>query len=181
MSLKPQRLSRRTIYENPWVNLYVDAVHFPDGRIIEQHHVLEFEKEAVAVVVENADRDILFVHAYRYVTDSIEWEIPAGGVDVGESIIDTAIREVREESGYDLVSGRVMYSYYPMNGIANKRFHIVRGTAGEHHGTFDKNEINTVQWRSFQEIHAMIRQQEIHDGFTLTALLLYTMMAGHNS
>ena len=51
MSLRPKRLSRTIIYENPWVNLYVDAVRFPDGRVIEQHHVLEFEKEAVAVVV----------------------------------------------------------------------------------------------------------------------------------
>ncbi len=179
--MKPQQLSRRTIYENPWVNLYVDAVRFPDGHIIEQHHVLEFEKEAVAVVVENADRDILFVHAYRHVTDSIEWEIPAGGVAAGESTSDTAIREVQEESGYDLVNCRVMYTYYPMNGMANKRFHIVRGTAGEQHGTCDKHEIETVQWRSLQEVHGMIRQQQIHDGFTLTALLFYTMMVGHGS
>ena len=44
--MKPQRLARTIIYENPWVNLYLDKVRFPDGRIIEKHHLLDFEKEA---------------------------------------------------------------------------------------------------------------------------------------
>lgn len=35
----PKRLDRTIIYENPWVNLYVDKVLFPDGRLIEKHHL----------------------------------------------------------------------------------------------------------------------------------------------
>ena len=62
---QPERLARTIIYENPWVNLYVDKVRFPDGRIIEKHHLLDFEKEAVAALVENSRGEILFVHAYR--------------------------------------------------------------------------------------------------------------------
>lgn len=46
--MKPKQLSRTVIYENPWVNLYADKVRFPGGRIIEKHHVLDFETEAVA-------------------------------------------------------------------------------------------------------------------------------------
>jgi ADP-ribose pyrophosphatase len=118
MPIKPQRLSRTVIYENPWVNLYVDAVRFPDGRVIDHHHVLEFDKEAVAMVVENTQHDVLFIHSYRYVTDSLEWEIPAGAVEPGESITDAARREVREETGYDLLDCQPIYTYYPMNGIA---------------------------------------------------------------
>ena len=98
--MKPKRLSRTVIYENPWVNLYVDKVRFPDGRIIEQHHLLDFEKEAVAALVENSEGQVLLVHVYRYTTDTIEWEIPAGSVEEGESILEAARREVWEESGY---------------------------------------------------------------------------------
>ncbi len=90
--MKPKQLSRTVIYENPWVNLYADKVEFPGGRIIEKHHVLDFETEAVAVLVENDQDQLLFVHSYRYVTDSIEWEIPAGGIDEGESIFEGARR-----------------------------------------------------------------------------------------
>jgi ADP-ribose pyrophosphatase len=88
--MKPERLSRTVVYENPWVNLYIDKVQFPDGRIIEKHHLLDFEKEAVAVLVENVQSQILLVHVYRYTTDTIEWEIPAGVVEDGESILEAA-------------------------------------------------------------------------------------------
>ncbi len=175
MSPKPQQLSRRVIYENPWVNLYVDAVRFPDGRIIDEHHVLDFEMESVAVVVENTDRDVLFIQSYRYVTDSLEWEIPAGWIDSGESVMDTAIREVREETGYELLNGQPVYSYYPMNGIANKRFHVVHGHVGELQGAFDRNEVKEVRWMPRHEVQDMIRRQQIQDGYALTALLLHFM------
>lgn len=177
MLLKPQQLSRTVIYENPWVNLYVDAVRLPEGRVIDQYHVLDFEKESVAAVVENAEHDVLFIQSYRYVTDSLEWEIPAGWIDAGESALDAAIREVREETGYDLLKCQLLYTYYPMNGIANKRFHIVGGHAGEQQGAFDRNEVRAVRWVSRPEVQAMIQQQQIHDGFALTALLLHLMRA----
>jgi len=171
--MKPKRLSRTVIYENPWVNLYVDRVQFPDGRIIEKHHVLEFEKEAVAVVVEDAHGRILLVRAYRYTTDTIEWEVPAGIVEPGESILEAARREVREESGYETEGHELIYTYYPINGISNKVFHVVRSRGAEGTGVFDRNEVEEYRWVSRAEIQAMIRDRAVRDGYTLTALLLY--------
>jgi ADP-ribose pyrophosphatase len=178
--MKPQRLSRTVIYENPWVNLYVDRVQFPGGRIIEKHHVLEFDKEAVAVVVENAQGQILLVHVYRYTTDSLEWEVPAGIVERGESIIEAAKREVQEESGYETTDHELFYTYYPMNGISNKVFHIVHSHAARGTGVFDRNEVKEYRWVSKPEIHEMIRDRRLKDGYTLTALLLHlTGLIGH--
>ena len=173
--MKPRRLSRTAIYENPWVNLYVDRVQFPGGRIIEKHHVLEFEKEAVAVLVENAQDQILLVHVYRYTTDSIEWEVPAGIIDPGEALIEAAEREVLEESGYETVDHEIIYTFYPMNGISNKVFHIVRSRATRGTGVFDPNEVKEFRWISKPEIQRMIRDRQIKDGYTLTALLLHLM------
>src|SRR3990167_5543518 len=123
--MKPKRLSRSVIYENPWVNLYVDKVQFPDGRIIDKHHLLDFEKEAVAILIENSSNQILLVNVYRYATNTIEWEIPAGGIDKGESVIKAAEREALEETGYKTDNHKQIYTYYPMNGISNKVYHIL--------------------------------------------------------
>lgn len=171
--MKPKRLSRMVIYENPWVNLYVDKVQFPDGRIIEKHHLLDFEKEAVAVLVENAQSQILFVHAYRYAIDTIEWEIPAGVLENGESILEAAEREVQEESGYETTNHELIYTYYPMNGISNAVFHIVRCQSTRKTGDFDRNEVKEFKWVARQEIQEMVEHKLIKDGFSLTALLLY--------
>jgi hypothetical protein len=46
----PERLARKVVYQSEWVNLYVDKVQFPSGRIIEHHHLLDFEYPAVTVI-----------------------------------------------------------------------------------------------------------------------------------
>jgi ADP-ribose pyrophosphatase len=176
--MKPKRLSRTVIYENPWVNLYIDKVQFPGGRIIDKHHLLDFEKEAVGVLVENEQGQILLVHAYRYTTDTIEWEIPTGGVEKDESILEAARREVWEESGYETINHELIYTYYPQNGISNQVFHIARSQATRKTGDFDRNEVKEFKWVSKEEIQGMIRDELIKGGFSLTALLLHFSQTG---
>jgi ADP-ribose pyrophosphatase len=168
---KPVRLARRTIYENSWVSLYVDRVRFPGGRVIEAHHVLHFDKEAVASIVENARGDVLLVEAYRYVVDAIQWELPAGSIDPGEAIVEAAAREVREESGYATTTHRLVSSFEPINGIGDKVHHLVHCRAVGEPVDFDANEVRAVRWFSRGEIGESIRAGQVRDGYTLTGLL----------
>lgn len=170
---KPQRLRREVIYENRWVNLYADRVSFPGGRIIERHHILEFEIEAVATIMENSEGQILLAEVYRYPTDSIDWEIPAGGIELGEAILEASKREILEETGYDSFGHELIYTFYPMNGIANKVFHIARCKAGAKIGEFDENEVRAVRWFDRAALIKAIQKCEIKDGYTLTGLLLH--------
>jgi len=172
--MKPKRLARSVIYEHPWVNLYVDRVQFPGGRIVEEHHVLEFDWPAVAALVENDQGQVLLVHVYRYTTDSIEWGVPAGRMEQDETVLQAAEREAREETGYETSGHELVYTYYPTNGISNKVFHIVRCRAGPKAGEFDRNEVQELRWASRAEISEMLRDGVVKDGLSLTALLLYT-------
>ena len=172
---KPVRLARRVIYENPWVSLYVDRVRFPGGRIVEAHHVLHFDKEAVAAVVEDERGQVLLVEAYRYVVDAIQWELPAGGIDPGEAILAAAAREVVEESGYRTVEHRLVASFEPINGIGDKVHHLVHCRAVGEPGAYDENEVRAVRWISRSEAAALIRRGEVRDGYTLTGLLWWLL------
>ena len=135
--------------------------------------LLDFDKEAVGVLVENEREEILLIQAYRYTTDTIEWGIPAGGVEKGESLLDAAKRETLEETGYEMDEVGLTYTYNPMIGISNKVFHIVKGRASRRAGDFDRDEVKAVAWRSVDEIRAMIDEKRIRDGLSLTALLLH--------
>jgi len=171
--MKPERLARNTIYESAWVNLYLDKVRFPNGLVIEKYHLLDFPRGAITAIVENESGNIIFVRVCRYTTGATEWELPAGGMEAGESEIEAARREVLEETGYSSENHRLIYSYYPMNGNANKLFHIVHCTAVEYVQDFDKDEVSETRWFTKEEVRQMINDNAVTDGFTLTALLLW--------
>jgi ADP-ribose pyrophosphatase len=177
-SLKPTLLSRKLIYKSRWVNLFVDKVQFPNGKIIEQHHLLDFDHAAVMAVVQDGDGRYLMVQVSRYPTSRAEWEFPAGSIEDGEEILEAARREVSEESGYELKQVSLLYSYNPMNGLANQVFHIVEGLAGEGNGTYDKEEISAVRWFTMEEIREMLRENAIRDGYTLISFLLHQQSFG---
>jgi ADP-ribose pyrophosphatase len=171
--MKPERLSRSIVYQSPWVNLYLDTVKFPNGLLIEEFHLLDFPHAAVTAIVADDSGSILFVRICRYTSGATEWELPAGGIEPGETEIDAARREVLEETGYTSDHHELIYSYYPMNGSANKRFHILRCKAIELIQDFDKNEVNETRWFTRDEVKQMIKDKVITDGFSLTALLLW--------
>ncbi|MDE2798984.1 MAG: NUDIX hydrolase [Gemmatimonadota bacterium] len=154
------------------MNLYADKVEFPQGRIIDRHYFLDFKKEAVAVLVENDDGQILMIESYRYTTDSIEWEIPAGGIEKGESVLEAARREVIEETGYDPSNMEVIYTFHPSNGISNQVFHIAKCLATGSQAEFDRNEVKSVRWFTRDEVRQLIKKKKLRDGFSLAALLL---------
>jgi len=70
------------------------------------------------VVVVNGQREILMIRR----TDNGNWAVPGGGMDLGESIIDTAVRETKEETGITCeITGLV--------GIYTNPRHVIRYTS----------------------------------------------------
>src|SRR5947209_4353356 len=93
------RLSRRLVYQNPWIVVYEDQVRRPDGHP-GIYGVVHYQNRAVAVVaVDDQDR-VLLVGQYRYPLDLYSWEIPEGGAGPGEDTLEAARRELREETGF---------------------------------------------------------------------------------
>ncbi len=171
--MKPERLSRNVIYQSAWVNLYRDKVKFPNGLVIDDFHLVDFPHAAVAAIVENDSGSIVFARICRYATGETNWELPAGRIEAGESILEAAKREVLEETGYTSDNHQLIYSYYPMAGSANILFHLARCRAVQQQQDFDKNEVTEIRWFTRDEVRRMIEDKVVKDGFTLSALLLW--------
>lgn len=170
---RPKLLERTTVYECDWLSVHRDRVELPSGTVLDACHVLDFPREAVAAVVENDAGDILLIRIHRHAVDREHWEIPAGGIDDGESILAAAEREVLEETGYRSTGHRHVSTYYSSVGISNQVFNIVFCRATVLAGTPDEDEVAGTRWASRAEVRKLIQDGEMMDGYSLTALLLF--------
>ena len=170
----PKRLSRKVVYESPWVNLYLDKIEYSNGFILDDMHLVHFDREAVGIVVQNENDDVLLIKSPRYHTQSIEWEIPAGLIDEGEEPIAAAIRETREETGYPVYDVKHVYKFNPSNGSSNQVFYIFKckTTLNSKNSEPDPLEVSDVKWVSKKEIFKMLQKNEINCGFSLVGLML---------
>jgi 8-oxo-dGTP pyrophosphatase MutT (NUDIX family) len=105
---------------------------------------------SVNVVVTNAAGEILLIRR----TDNGNWALPGGGVDIGESLPQAAIRETREETGVDCEITGLSGIYtdpghvilYTSNGEVRQEFSVVltaRATGGQ---PTPSSETSEVRW-----------------------------------
>ncbi len=91
-------LGSRPIYENAWIAVREDRVLRPDGQP-GIYGVVHFRHLAIGIVPLTDDGRTILVGQYRYPLDQYSWEIPEGGGAIGVDPLESAKRELREETG----------------------------------------------------------------------------------
>ncbi|MEO1448058.1 MAG: NUDIX hydrolase [Bacteroidota bacterium] len=84
-------------YQNPWIRVTEHQVISPGGKP-GIYGTVHFKNQAVGVVP-YVDGSIWMVGQYRYPLEMYSWEIPEGGSPHGEDPLETAKRELAEETG----------------------------------------------------------------------------------
>ncbi|MCW2714083.1 MAG: hydrolase [Frankiales bacterium] len=161
----------RSLYSSPWVSLGLVDVEVPGGERFD-HHVVRQARPAVGVVVHDPDRGVLLLWRHRFITGTWGWEVPAGGVDAGESPERGAAREVLEETGWEPGPLRPLHVYHPSNGLSDQRFELFAAEGARHVGDpSDPGESERVEWVPVARVRELVRSGQVTDGLSLSALL----------
>jgi 8-oxo-dGTP pyrophosphatase MutT (NUDIX family) len=165
-----RRLSRRTAYENAWIQVHHDEVTRPDGQP-GIYGVVHFRNRAIGVVaIDDRDRVIL-VGQYRYPLDRYSWEIPEGGVPFDEDSLEGARRELREETGIEAATWREIATLDLSNSISDEVGLLYLATdLTDGDAAPEATEELRLRRVPFDEVMALVDRGEIPDAMTQLAL-----------
>lgn len=177
-AVQPGQVASRRVYSGRIVKLDVDTVRFPDGSTGEMEMFRHPGAAAVIPVLggDAADPQILLIRQYRYATEGMIWEIPAGRLDPEEAPIDCAGRELLEETGAR--AGRIepLTMIYPTPGFCDERIHLFAAydlTVNEQDARREADEFLTVTPHSLSTVLGMIRDGAISDAKTICCVLYF--------
>ena len=113
----------RRAFDGRMLHVRVDDVTLPSGRT-SVREVIE-HPGSVIIVPLTSDDDVLMIRQFRHVTGKILLGLPAGLIDPGEEVLETARRELREETGHEAESLRLLTTVFASPGYTEERSSIV--------------------------------------------------------
>lgn len=96
---KWETIDSQYVIRRPWLTARCDTVRLPNGTIHPEYYVLEYPTW-INVIAITADGDFVMVEQYRHGLGDVFTELVAGVAEEGEAPMDTARRELLEETGY---------------------------------------------------------------------------------
>jgi len=163
--------SSKVVYDNPWISVIHNEVLQPDGQpgIYGKVH---FKNLAVGIVPIDQDGNTWIVGQYRFVLDQYTWEIPMGGCPVGTDPVETARRELIEETGIRAESFEKILELHLSNAVCDElgMAYVARGlTLGESEP--DGSEEIVLKKLPFEELYQMVLSGSITDALSCCAVL----------
>lgn len=164
--------SAREIYSNPWITLTEYDVLNPSGKpgIYGKVH---FKNTAVGIIPIDAEGNTYLVGQYRYVLDSWSWEIPEGGAPLGTDPLESARRELKEETGLTARRWTLLQRAHLSNSVSDEEAYIyVAEDLSPGVNALDDTEAGLVVKKlPIEEAIAMVLNGEITDSMSVIGLL----------
>ena len=115
----------------------------------------------VIVATDEADEHILINKEYRMSVGDYVYNFPAGLIDEGETRVTAAKRELKEETGLDLIAIEdKLYDSYSAIGFSNETNAVVIGKAtGKFSPSTSTFEEITAAWYSKEEVKALLKNK----------------------
>ena len=166
-------LERKKVYGSKFVNVYEDKIELPNGSVIDDYTVIE--KPSIVIIVATDEKgDVIILHEYKYAVGKTLLTLPAGHKKKEEMPIDTAKRELLEETGFsgdNFEELGILYDY-PTKDI--HKVYVVRATnvVQKEHTEHEETEGIHYQLITKEELKKQIKNKEWKTSSALAAITL---------
>jgi ADP-ribose pyrophosphatase len=163
----------RVVYRGPYFWMTTDEVHEPSG-IHTRRDVIHHNGSAVILAVDDSGSlpRVLLERQYRHAAKAYLWELPAGGMERGESELKAARRELLEETGYTAKNWRRIFKFYVSPGFLAETMAVFLAT-GLRAGKAQPEEDEIIHKRLLPLPSAvrMVMNGTIRDAKTISSVL----------
>ena len=162
--------AEKVVYDNPWINLTEYQVINPSGNpgIYGKVH---FKNIAIGIIPLDDELNTYLVGQYRFALEQYSWEIPEGGGPIGIDMLDSAKRELLEETGLKAESWTEIQRLHLSNSVSDELsiLYLARGLAQFEAEPEDTEQL-IVKKLPFEEVYQMVCRGEITDSMTIAAV-----------
>ena len=166
-----QILSTEVKYDNPWISVREDQVLNPGGGQ-GIYGVVSMKNKALGIVPIDADGNTWLVGQYRYPLNEYSWEIPMGGGLIEHDILESAQRELKEETGLTAALWTRIARLHTSNSVTDEEGFVFLAEELTQ-GDLEPEETEDLRlWKlPLAEAIRMVMDDRITDGITVAGLL----------
>lgn len=165
-------VSSKEVFKNKLFTV-TDEVAIDPGGFEIQRNIIRHPGSAVMMAVDDRER-VLLVKQFRLPAKRELLELPAGRLDPGETPLQAAKRELKEETGFKAKKWVKLASFWPTPGYVDEKMNLFLAeelTAGAQN--LMEDERIQIAWFSRKELGKLIAEGRILDGKTLIGYFLW--------
>jgi ADP-ribose pyrophosphatase len=189
-SMKGEVKESRIVYKSKWLEVYEDLLSVNEiekkgkkngdyTNNIKLFNKIKTKNDGATIVPVFSDGSLLMIESYRRGVDAVILELPGGLVENNEKPIETARKELLQETGYSCEILESKGWFYTWPSRSNQKVHvfIAKGLDKVSKQKLDATENIKLKIISKDEISLKLKNQEIRSAETISALFYGYLMS----
>lgn len=171
MEFEEKTMKSDKIYDGKVINLRIDTVELPDKKY-SKREIVE-HPGAVAIVALTEEGEVLLIRQYRKAVEEALLELPAGKIEIDEEPVETAKRELEEETGYRANEIEYLLEFYSSPGFSDERIYLflAKGARKIRDEIGVDNERIVLEKIAYKDLMKKIKRGQLVDGKTVLGML----------
>jgi 8-oxo-dGTP pyrophosphatase MutT (NUDIX family) len=172
-------LSSREVYDNKWIQIVEHQVINPAGGkgIYGKVH---FKNKAIGIVALDENNNTWLVGQWRYPLNEWSWEIPEGGGALESDVLESAKRELKEETGMVANRWTMIQRVHLSNSVSDEEGFIFLAEDLNHgESELEETEADMKVWKlPFTDALSMVIEGKITDSLSVMGILKVARLKG---